>query len=198
MTDYCNLTDEQLATIYVEGDNRAFDALLERNQQKLFTYIMFMVGDHSVADDIFQDTFVKAIAALKERRYTNTGKFSFWLMRIAHNEMISWFRSKRNQHTVEPTADNDLQNLRSASVMDSSREGEIINEQVMTDVRRLMEALPTPQREVVYMRFYQDMPFKEIAETTGVSINTSLGRMRYAVMNMRKMARENNIELKLQ
>jgi len=197
MTDYNRLTDETLVKAYVDGDNRAFDVLLERNEEKLYTYIMFMTGDRAAADDIFQDTFVKAISAMKEGRYTSTGKFAFWLMRIAHNEMISWYRARRNEHTVEPTADNDLQNLRSASVIDSSREGEMVNQQVMTDARRLMEALPTVQREVVYMRFYQDMPFKEIAETTGVSINTALGRMRYAVINMRKMARENNIYLKL-
>jgi len=195
MNNYKGLTDEQLAMRYAEGDNRAFDVLLERNQERVYTYILFVAGDRHVADDIFQETFVKVISTLREGRYSDTGKFSYWLMRIAHNVMMDWFRAQRNSRRVEPTADNELQNLKSASVSEGGRESELVRQQVMSDVRRLMEALPAPQREVVFMRFYQDMPFKEIAAMTGVSINTSLGRMRYAVMNMRKMAKEHHIEL---
>ena len=189
------MTDEELALLYVDGDNKAFDELLARNQSKLFTYIMFVVRDQETANDIFQDTFVKVIMKLQEGKYTDSGKFSFWVTRIAHNVIMDWYRQGKNEHIVEMTEDNDLTNLRSASVMDVCREEEIVSEQVMADVRRMMNALPAPQREVVYMRFYQGLSFKEIAEITGVSINTSLGRMRYAILNLRRMARQHNITL---
>ena len=189
------MTDEELALLYVDGDNKAFDELLARNQSKLFTYIMFVVRDQETANDIFQDTFVKVIMKLQEGKYTDSGKFSFWVTRIAHNVIMDWYRQGKNEHIVEMAEDNDLTNLRSASVMDVCREEEIVSEQVMADVRRMMNALPAPQREVVYMRFYQGLSFKEIAEITGVSINTSLGRMRYAILNLRRMARLHNITL---
>ena len=192
------MTDEELALLYVKGDNRAFDELLSRTQTKLFTYIMFVVRDHDLADDIFQETFVKAITKLQQGQYTDTGKFQYWLTRIAHNVIMDWYRQQQARHIVEPNADNDLQNLRGASVLDSYRESEIINEQVLIDVKRMMNNLPAPQREVVYMRFYQQLSFKEIAELTNVSINTALGRMRYALMNLRKMAKENQMELALE
>ena len=189
------MTDEELALLYVDGDNKAFDELLARKQSKLFTYIMFVVRDQETANDIFQDTFVKVIMKLQEGKYTDSGKFSFWVTRIAHNVIMDWYRQGKNEHIVEMAEDNDLTNLRSASVMDVCREEEIVSEQVMADVRRMMNALPAPQREVVYMRFYQGLSFKEIAEITGVSINTSLGRMRYAILNLRRMARQHNITL---
>lgn len=198
MKDFERMTDEQLALLYVGGNNRAFDELLARTQTKLFTYIMFVVRDHDIADDIFQETFVKVITKLQEGKYTDSGKFTFWLTRIAHNVIMDWYRQQRNERIVEPTEDNDLSNLKGASVLDSYRESEIVNEQVMNDVRKMMDMLPATQREVVFMRFYQDMSFKEIAEVTGVSINTSLGRMRYALMNLRKMAKEHHIELALE
>ncbi len=198
MKKFEGMTDEELALLYVQGDNKAFDELLTRTQTKLFTYIMFVVRDHDIANDIFQDTFVKVITKLQHRQYTDSGKFQFWITRIAHNVIMDWYRSQKNEHIVEPTQDNDLGNLKVASVLDSYRETEMINEQVLLDVKRLMNALPAPQREVVYMRFYQQLSFKEIAELTGVSINTSLGRMRYALINLRRMAKENQIELALQ
>lgn len=198
MKKFEGVTDEELALLYVDGDNKAFDELLDRTQEKLFTYIMFVVRDHDTADDIFQETFVKVITKLQHRQYTDSGKFSFWITRIAHNVIMDWYRAQRNEHIVEPTEDNDLQNLRGASVLDTYRETEMVNEQVLCDVKKMMNALPAPQREVVYMRYYQQLSFKEIAELTGVSINTSLGRMRYALMNMRRMAKEYKIELALQ
>ena len=198
MKRFEGLTDEELALLYVKGDNRAFDELLNRTQTKLFTYIMFVVRDHDLADDIFQETFVKVITKLQQGQYTDTGKFQFWLTRIAHNVIMDWYRQQQARHLVEPNADNDLQNLRGASVMDTYRESEIINEQVLLDVKKMMNALPAPQREVVYMRYYQQLSFKEIAEATGVCINTALGRMRYALLNMRRMAKEHNIELALE
>ena len=198
MKRFEGVTDEALALLYVEGDNKAFDELLSRTQSKLFTYIMFVVRDHDMADDLFQETFVKVITKLQHGQYTDSGKFQFWVTRIAHNVIMDWYRAQRNEHIVEPTEDNDLQNLRGASVLDTYRETELVNEQVLRDVKKMMNALPAPQREVVYMRFYQQLSFKEIAELTGVSINTSLGRMRYALMNLRRMAKEHKIELALQ
>ena len=198
MKKFEGMTDEALALLYVKGNNSAFDELLSRTQSKLFTYIMFVVHDHDVADDIFQETFVKAIIKLQNGQYTDSGKFSFWLTRIAHNANMDWYRQQQSRHIMEPNAENDLQNLSMASVLDTFRESELVNEQVLADVKRMMEALPAPQREVVYMRYYQQLSFKEIAAITGVSINTSLGRMRYALLNMRRMAKENKIELAMQ
>ena len=119
-------------------------------------------------------------------------------IRIAHNVIMDWYRAQRNEHIVEPNAENNLNNLRCSDILDTYRETELVNEQVLRDVKKMMNALPAPQREVVYMRFYQQLSFKEIAELTGVSINTSLGRMRYALFNLRRMAKEHNIELALQ
>ena len=197
MKNFEELTDEQLAMLYVEGNNSAFDLLLSRTQEKLFTYIMFVVHDHDLADDIFQETFVKAIMKLQGGQYTDSGKFIFWLTRIAHNAIMDWYRQQQSRHIMEPNPDNDLQNLSMSTVLDTFRESELVNEQVLSDVKRMMEALPAPQREVVYMRFYQQLSFKEIAELTNVSINTALGRMRYALINMRRMAKEYDIELAL-
>ena len=196
MKQFDNMSDEELALLYIKGNNRAFDELLIRNQSKLFTYILFMVKDQDVANDIFQDTFVKVITKLHEGKYTDSGRFSYWITRIAHNVIMDWYRIQKNEHIVEPTEDNDLSNLKGASVTDTNRENEIINEQILSDVKHMMNCLPVSQREVVYMRFYQDLSFKEIADITGVSINTSLGRMRYAILNMRRMAKDHNIILK--
>lgn len=198
MNRFESMTDEELALLYVGGNNRAFDELLARNQSKVFTYIMFVVRDQELANDIFQDTFVKVITKLQEGKYTDCGKFTYWITRIAHNVIMDWYRQTRNEHIVEPTEDNDLSNLKVNSVIDSSRESELVNAQVMDDVKRMMNSLPATQREVVYMRFYQNLSFKEIAEITGVSINTSLGRMRYAILNLRRMAKEHNIALKME
>lgn len=191
------MTDEQLALAYVEGDNRAFDLLLSRNELKLFSYIMFVVRDQEKANDVFQETFVKVISTLQHRKYVDNGKFLSWCMRIAHNVMMDMYREQRGRHVVDTNETNDLSNIGCASVLDSNAEDAIINQQVLADVKKLMNNLPAVQREVVYMRFYQQLSFKEIAEMTGVSINTSLGRMRYALLNLRRMAREHNLYLQL-
>lgn len=197
MKDFTTLTDEELAVCYMNGDNRAFDLLLSHNQSKLFSYIFFVVHNEDEANDIFQDTFIKIIVKLKNGRYSPTGSFCAWCIRIAHNIIMDRYRNYRSDHIVEPTADNDLSNLRTENVQDESIESRYVNSQIMNDVRKMMNNLPAPQREVVFMRFYQELSFKEIADITNVSINTALGRMRYAVMNMRRMAREHNIELEL-
>ena len=197
MKKFEEMTDEELALLYAKGNNSAFDELLARTQSKLFTYI-FVVRDQEIANDIFQETFVKAIIKLQNGQYTDSGKFLFWVTRIAHNAIMDWYRQQQSRHIMEPNPENDLQNLSIASVIDSFRESELVNEQVLADVKRMMEALPAPQREVVYMRFFQQLSFKEISQITGVSINTALGRMRYALLNLRRMAKEYNIELALQ
>ena len=192
------MTDEELAMAYIEGNNRAFDLLLQRTQSKLFSYILFVVRDHDKAEDVFQETFVKVITKLNQRKYTTSGKFSAWLMRIDHNVIMDNYREQRAQNIVEPTQGNDLSNISSKDLLDTNVENRYVNEQVLSDVKKMMNQLPATQREVVYMRFYQEMSFKEIAETTGVSINTSLGRMRYAVLNMRRMAKQHHIHLQLE
>ncbi len=198
MKNLNGMTDEELALSYVGGNNKAFDLLLSRTQSKLFSYILFVVHDQDRANDVFQETFFKVITKLHQGKYTNSGKFSAWLMRIAHNVIMDWYRDHRSENIVEPNEENDLSNISSKDLLDSNIESEYVNTQVMSDVTRIMNQLPPSQREVVYMRFYQDMSFKEIAETTGVSINTSLGRMRYAVMNMRKMAKDHQMSLQLE
>lgn len=190
------MTDEELAIMYVDGDNKAFDLLLSRNQEKLFTYLLFVVRDREMANDMFQETFFKVVSRLQQGKYIANGKFSAWLMRIAHNVIMDWYRQQRAQNIVDAPKENDLSNVGS-TLLESSREGELVNNQVMEDVRRMMSHLPASQREVVFMRFYQQMSFKEIAEATGVSINTALGRMRYAILNLRRMTREHQLTLQM-
>lgn len=192
-----DMTDEELALSYTNGSNRAFDILLERNQSKLFSYILFVVRDREQANDLFQETFVKIITKLQEGKYTTTGKFGAWIMRIAHNVIMDWYRSKRSDKTVEQSNDNDLSKFSPADLLDLNVENRYVNDQVMSDVKKIMNLLPATQREVVFMRFYQDLSFKEIAELTNVSINTALGRMRYAILNMRRIAKAHNVVLQL-
>lgn len=189
------MTDEELALSYVRGNNQAFDLLLSRNQSKLFSYILFLVHEQDLANDIFQETFVKVITKLQEGRYIDSGKFSAWIMRIAHNVIMDWYRDNRAKNIVETSDDNDLSNVTGNDITDFNIEDRYVNEQVLRDVKKMMNLLPPTQREIVFMRFYQEMSFKEIAETTGVSINTALGRMRYAILNMRRMARKNKLSL---
>lgn len=191
------MTDEELALLYVEGDNRAFDELLSRNEVKLFTYILFMVHDQEVANDVFQETFVKVISKLQKHQYVPNGKFGAWCMRIAHNVMMDMYRESRSKRIIDPNENNDLSNIGGDSLLDGNAEDALVNSQVLSDVKKMMNQLPDLQREVVYMRYYQQLSFKEIAEATGVSINTSLGRMRYALLNLRRMAKEHNVYLQL-
>lgn len=197
MENISRLTDEELAISYVRGNNRAFDELLSRNQSKLFSYILFVVRDEDKANDLFQETFVKVITKLHQGRYVDSGKFGAWIMRIAHNVIMDWYREQRSRNLIEPTDENELSNLSGNEILDSNVENRYVNDQIMVDVKNMMNMLPPTQREVVFMRFYQDLSFKEIAETTGVSINTSLGRMRYAILNLRRMSKEHNIALQL-
>lgn len=186
--------DEELVVMFTSGCNEAFDVLLQRYQDRLYSYISYIVRNKDMADDLFQETFVKAITTIRQRKYKESGKFYSWLTRIAHNLLIDQFRTERNENLLY---DEDAERgwHESARNADTYREQELATEQVLRDVRQLMEHLPDSQREVVYMRFYQDLSFKEISEITGVSINTSLGRMRYAILNMRRMAKLHHISL---
>ena len=187
-------SDEQLISLYVDGNNEAFDALLERHKDRVYMYIYHAVKNDGLADDIFQDTFVKAITTIKQGRYVENGHFPAWITRIAHNLIIDYFRQTRNEN-LQSTDDTDVNILNRKELSESTIEDNLVATQIHNDVRRLVKALPDSQREVLEMRYYKNMSFKEIADTTGVSINTALGRMRYAILNMRRMADEYNIVL---
>jgi RNA polymerase sigma factor (sigma-70 family) len=189
------MTDESLVSLFANGNNQAFDVLLSRHKGRIYTYILMVVRNRDLAEDIFQEAFMKAIITIKQGRYVDNGKFYAWVTRIAHNLIIDLYRRERNENTVsnEEFADVDLFN--NAKLSDENVEDVMVREQVYTDVRKLMNHLPENQQEVVRMRYYEDRSFKEIADLTGVSINTALGRMRYAVLNMRRMAEERDISL---
>lgn len=188
-------TDELLVEMFANGNNQAFDILLERHKDRVYNYILLIVRNREMAEDIFQETFMRAIMTIKQGRYMENGKFSSWICRIAHNQIIDIYRRERNEKTVsnEEYEEQDLFN--DAKLCEENIEDKMVREQVLQDVNNLMLHLPDEQREVVYMRYYQDLSFKEIADITGVSINTALGRMRYAVMNMRRMAQEKDLSL---
>lgn len=189
------MTDEQLVGLFSNGNNQAFDVLLNRHKNRVYTYILLIVRNRDLAEDIFQESFMKAIVTIKQGRYVDNGKFYSWVTRIAHNLIIDLFRRERNENTVsnEEFADVDLFN--DARLCDENVEDELVRNQVFSDVRKLIHHLPENQKEVVRMRYYEDRSFKEIADMTGVSINTALGRMRYAVLNIRRMAEEKDISL---
>ena len=194
MRIYNDKSDEQLISLYVDGTNEAFDELLERHKDRLYMYIFHSVKNEDLADDIFQDTFVKAIMTIKQGRYVDKGHFLAWITRIAHNLIIDYYRQLRNEN-LQSTDDEDVNILNRKEFSDITIEDTLVTSQIHSDVRRLIRALPQNQREVLVMRYYRNMSFKEIADTTGVSINTALGRMRYAILNMRRMAEENHIAL---
>ena len=194
MNTWNNKADETLVSLYAEGENQAFNVLLNRYKDKLYSYIYYIVRNSEMTEDIFQETFMKAIITIRQGRYNENGKFSAWLRRIAHNLIIDSFSQEKSENLV--TCDEPEVNiLNNIGLAEGTIENTIVNRQILSDVRRLMEFLPDEQREVVYMRFYQDLSFKEIAEQTGVSINTSLGRMRYAILNLRRMAEKNGVVL---
>ena len=188
------LTDDQLVAQYAKGSNEAFDVLLSRHQSRVFSYILHIVKNRDLAEDIFQETFVKAIMTIKQGRYTENGKFSAWITRIAHNLIIDFYRQEKSENTV--SADDEETNfLNRKDLSEDNIEDLMVVDQIHRDVKRIVDALPDSQREVLVMRYYQNMSFKEIADATNVSINTALGRMRYAILNMRRIAEENHIVL---
>ena len=196
MKSFKQMTDEELVVLYAEGNNNAFDILLSRYQSVIHSYIYFIVRNKELTEDIFQETFVKVIMTIKQGRYTENGKFKAWITRIAHNLIIDNFGQERNENWVSnDEVEVDLFN--NIQLCDGTVEDRLVRRQVLSDVKRLVNHLPENQREVLEMRYYRDMSFKEIADATGVSINTALGRMRYAILNMRRLASENRIELSL-
>mgnify|MGYP003292119923 FL=1 len=190
------LNDKELVESYRNGNVASFELLVERHQNKVFSYILMLVKDRQLADDIFQDTFLKIIRTIKAGAYKEEGKFIQFAMRIAHNLVIDHFR-KSNRLPMTDSVNKEYDILDNARYTDHSIEDSMINEQVFADLRKMIDFLPEEQKEVINMRMYADMSFKEIAEATNVSINTALGRMRYALINLRKMAEEHNLTLTL-
>ncbi len=190
------MADEELVVMYATGNNAAFDVLLNRYKSNIHAYIYYIVRDRDLTEDIFQETFVKVIMTIKQGRYTENGKFKAWITRIAHNLIIDHFRQERNENTISnDEVEVDLFNY--MRLCEGTVEDHLVQAQVFSDVKKMVEYLPDNQREVLEMRYYRNMSFKEIADRTGVSINTALGRMRYAILNMRRMAQENRIELSI-
>jgi RNA polymerase sigma-70 factor (ECF subfamily) len=188
------VSDQELVYNYLNGNPNSFEILLNRHQGRVYSYILMLVKDRQLADDLFQDTFMKIIRTLKSGAYKEEGKFIQWAMRIAHNLIIDHFRKSKRLPTVDSQFD-DLNLVRQTNLSGPSIEERLITEQIHDDLRKMIGFLPEEQREVLYLRLYAEMSFKDIAETTGVSINTALGRMRYALINMRKMAKEKNLIL---
>ena len=194
MKNLSTSTDYELVELYENGNDNAFDELLQRHQSYVYSYILFLVKEEGVADDIFQETFTRAIMAIRSHKYQTTGKFSAWLIRIAHNLIIDSTRETESgmlvtQEKFSPIILNDIR------LSEGGIETNIIEQQKADQLRKFLDYLPDVQREVVLLRFYEDLSFKEIAEKTGVSINTSLGRMRYALINLRKLVLKHNIAL---
>jgi len=185
------LSDNELITRYIDGDEVALKQLITRHQKKVFSYILMSVKNRELAEDIFQDTFIKVINTLKSDNYKEEGKFLQWVMRIANNLKIDYYRKVQRMPVFESNSDFNIFDVLNGT--DPSIEQKIITEQIYSDVKGLVKYLPEEQREVLEMRIYDDVSFKDIAELTGVSINTALGRMRYALINLRKLIKEKNV-----
>lgn len=200
MEKYTKLTDDQLVALYQEGEYKAFDELLARSQDRVYQYLYFMLNDEDAANDAFQDTFVRAIMALREGRYRQNGQFLPWLLRVARNLVIDRFRGDK-AHRTTPLEMEDAQGESTINVLNTAAysEPDVEMATILTesaeDVKMMINRLPEEQREVVIMRFYQELSFKEIADLTDVSINTALGRMRYALINLRRMIQEKKMVL---
>ena len=186
-------SDQDLIRRYVNGDERAFELLLNRHKGKIYTSIYMFVKDNDLANDIFQDTFIKVIDTFRSGKYNEEGKFLQWAMRISYNLCIDYFRKNKRRPTVAPSEDFDIFNV--VKVVEENEETKIMQSQTYEKVRELVNSLPQEQREVIILRHYAELSFKEIAELTNVSINTALGRMRYALINIRKMISERQISL---
>jgi RNA polymerase sigma factor (sigma-70 family) len=195
METYRQMTDEALVSRFVNGDNQAFDILLNRHKNRVYTYILLIVRNRDLAEDVFQETFMKAIVTIKQGRYVDSGKFYAWVTRIAHNLIIDIFRKERNENTISNDEFEDVDLFNNPKFSDENVEDRLVKNQVMKDVSSLVRMLPDSQKEVVVLRYYKNLSFKDIADQTGVSINTALGRMRYAVLNMRRMAEGKDLVL---
>jgi len=188
------LNDNELVQRFISGDQNALEILIHRHKNRIFSYILLIVKKQELAEDIFQETFIKVIRSLKKGRYTDNGKFISWVLRISHNLIIDHFRKEKLKNTISNDSfEGDLFN--SQKFAEDTIEDQMVYNQILTEVKDLIQELPEDQQQVIYMRHYLDLSFKEIADLTGVSINTALGRMRYAVLNMRRMAEEKDISL---
>jgi RNA polymerase sigma-70 factor (ECF subfamily) len=189
------LADEQLVSLYQQGNNNAFDTLLKRYESKVFSYLIYSVKKQELAEDLFQDVFMKIVVRIKNRQYAENGKFSSWMMRIVHNHLIDYYRTCPTERIISnDESDVDLFNNADIAI-NENREQEMIDQQTLAEVKSLVALLPEAQREVLLMRIYDELSFKEIAQKTNCSINTALGRMRYAILNLRHMAFERGISM---
>ena len=188
-----NLSDQELVKKYINGDNYSFEVLLNRHKNRVFAFIMSKIKNKDLSEDIFQDTYVKVVNSLQKGKYNEEGKFLPWVMRIAHNLVIDHFRKQKKMHMVRSNNDFDIFDI----IKDDSInvDDRLIRDQIFNDLRALINLLPNDQREVLKMRYFEEMSFKKIAEYFDISINTALGRMRYALINIRKLLEENNVDL---
>jgi len=187
-------SDHELVKQFIDGEQSSFELLIKRHKDKVYTYIFLMVKNSQLAEDIFQETFIKVIKSLHEGRYQENGKFISWVVRIAHNLIIDHFRKEKQMKTLS-CDDHEKELLNSTRFSEMTIEDSIIQDQITMDVRKLVDFLPEEQKEVIIMRHYLDLSFKEIADQTNVSINTALGRMRYALINLRKMVEDKKLSL---
>ncbi len=195
MVNLAKLTDEELVSLYIKGNNEAFDVLLNRYESKVFSYIAYSVRNQEVAQDLFQDAFMRVITTLRSGKYTEQQKFSSWLMRITHNLLIDFFRQQKNENTIS-NDESEIDLLNDVELADdNNREKQMIDQQNLKGLDAIIAMLPENQQEVIRLRYYKELSFKEIADLTNVSINTALGRVRYALINLRKLAIEHNISL---
>lgn len=189
-------SDNELVDQFISGNQQAMEVLIRRHRRRVFGYILLLIKNHTTAEDVFQDTFVKVINSLKEGKYTDNGKFVSWVMRISHNLIIDHFRREKQLNTFS-NDDGVVDIFNSPRFSDKNVEEHLVYEQILSEVRILVDTLPEEQKEVVLLRHYAGLSFKEIAEQTNVSINTALGRMRYALINMRKIMEQKNLSLTL-
>ena len=190
-----NLSDSELVALYLKGDSKSFEALIQKHKNKIYAFILSKIRNRDLAEDIFQDTFIKVINSLQKGKYNEEGKFLPWVMRIANNLVIDYFRKSKKMRTIAPTDDFDIFDI----LQDGEKniEDNLVNNQIHKDLRKLIEHLSEDQKEVLKMRYYAELSFKEISESTGVSINTALGRMRYALINLRKLIDSHQVDLQI-
>jgi RNA polymerase sigma-70 factor (ECF subfamily) len=188
------LSDQDLVQAYIKGDQSAIETLINRHRSKVYTYILLTIKNQQLAEDLFQETFIKVIQSLRSGKYRDNGRFLSWVIRISHNLIIDHFRKEKQMNAVS-NDDSDLDLFNSKKLADQNIEDILVNNQIMYEIRLLINELPDDQREVVLLRHYGGLSFKEIAEQTGVSINTALGRMRYALINLRKLIKEKDLAL---
>ena len=189
------LSDGELVALYLQGNSKSFEVLIQKHKNKIYAFILSKIRNKDLAEDIFQETFIKVINSLQKGKYNEEGKFLPWVMRIANNLVIDYFRKAKKMRTIAPTNDFNIFDI----LQDGDRniEDNLVNDQVHKDLRKLIEYLPEDQKEVLKMRYYAELSFKEISESTGVSINTALGRMRYALINLRKRIDSNQVDLQV-